>query len=606
MSTSEPKLDELLAEFDARTDPYHEGNLAHAIQALPSERGETAQPTFRELAEGIAFGVAETGPPKTPRWGTYYGPTTVLRTDDGEEHEIPSIAHITPAMLDYWEARADAARHPRLKARYADLVWDLSWRVAQRRPDVRFAQTTVDATLELIAGRHCKYSCDAHCKLRRALAVALGINDAKRAEAVRDAAIAYERHTAVDGEPGTWGLAFDLMIEGRHKSVLTDEQERQIIADLETRLARVAPHFNPFGTESAALRLARYYRRRNLPNDLCRVMRTYVRAWASIAERVMPVLAAAWLRSVHQTLLDFGLKSDADDLEPQLRTLEAHSHENMAAVSHSVTFTREEVETFLNGMTSGTLSDTLTRIAIYFLPDPAKAREQVLKSAKQFPLMALFSKCSLDGDGRVLAEVGSVRDDLDGQVIVRMAEDLSSWQPFLRMALERARSRHDLTAGGLLSFLFQSPPFRPENRAVVERGLRAFLDDDLAVAIHLLVPQIEAAIRNLVARGGGPVYEPGRHGSTKFRNLDKLLSDPGLVALLPDQIVSYLRVLLTDQRGWNVRNTVCHGLAGSGALGPPMADRVIHALLLLGLVREAPPSQQTSGDPLASDPALPC
>lgn len=606
MTSNESKLDEVLARFEGLAEPFDEIQVADAIQDLLRERGgKTAEPTFRELAEGIAFSVAETDSEEKSRWGTFYGPKNIWKMQDGAEHESPSIDRITPDMLDYWQSRADAAQHPRLKAHYADLVWDLSYRVAQRRPDVRFARMAVDATVQLVSSGQCEYSCDAHCKLKRALAIALSINDATRVAVVRDTAIEYERATATDDELGTWGFAYDLLIESQRKLLLAAEQERPIIDDLEARLTRAAnsepPHFNPFGAESAALRLARHYRRRNLPDDLRRVMNTYVQAWIKIARQAMPLLGATWLEKVHRTLLDFGLKAEADEMEPQLRSLGARSHENMAKISHTVQFTAEEIEAFANEMTAGTWPETLARIAVQFLPDPAKAREQVLKIAEQSPTMSLFSHRILDHDGRVVAEVASVREDLGGHVVQHIAQDLTFWRPFLRLALERAQSRHNATVDSFVEFLFQSPAFPPENRVLVERGLRAFVDGDFAVAIHLLIPQVEAAVRNLVVAAGGPVYEVGRHGGTNLRNLDKLLADPRLVASLTERIALYLRVLLTDQRGWNVRNLVSHGLVGPGAFGPSVADRIVHALLLLALVREKPAGEESPAEPVAPE-----
>ena len=595
------KLDGLLAQFDARAEPFYEREVGRAIRDLLRERDEAAQLALHESAEDIAFNVAETDREETSRWGTYYGPKLIWPTGDGATAEDPKLESITTAVLDYWQARADAVQHPRLKARYADLVWDLSHRVAQRRADVRFARMAIDATLQTALGSHCEFSCDAHCKLKRALAIALCIDDAPRAGAVRDAAIAYERATATDDELGTWGFAFDLLIEDQHKTLLTADQERPIIDDLEARLARAAysepPHLNPFGAESAALRLARHYRRRNLPDDLRRVMNTYVQAWIKIAQQAMPLLGATWLEKVHRTLLEFGLKAEAEAMEPQLRALGARSHENMATISHTMKCTKEQIDAFVGEMTAGTFADALQRIACHFVPDPDSIRSLVLDIAKQSPLLSLLTHRIQDGTGRVVATVGSVSDDPEGRLVLQMAQDIGFRSPSLRLVLERAQAKHGATLEDYLQFAFQSPAFPPENRVLIERGLRAFLEGDFVVAIHILIPQIEAGVRYLLAATGGPVYEVGRHGGNNLRNLDKLLSDPRLVASLTERIALYLRVLLTDQRGWNIRNLVSHGLVGPGAFGFAVADRIVHVLLLLALVREAPsnPGDETGG-----------
>jgi hypothetical protein len=42
----------------------------------------------------------------------------------------PNISNVDPAVLAYWQVRMGQAGHPMLKARYADLLWDLSRRPA--------------------------------------------------------------------------------------------------------------------------------------------------------------------------------------------------------------------------------------------------------------------------------------------------------------------------------------------------------------------------------------------------------------------------------------------------------------------------------------------
>jgi hypothetical protein len=47
----------------------------------------------------------------------------------------------------------------------------------------------------------------------------------------------------------------------------------------------------------------------------------------------------------------------------------------------------------------------------------------------------------------------------------------------------------------------------------------------------------------------------------------------------------YFRVLLTDPRGWNMRNSVCHGVPSSETFNWQVADRVVHTLLVLAQLR---------------------
>jgi hypothetical protein len=47
----------------------------------------------------------------------------------------------------------------------------------------------------------------------------------------------------------------------------------------------------------------------------------------------------------------------------------------------------------------------------------------------------------------------------------------------------------------------------------------------------------------------------------------------------------YLRLVLTDQRALNIRNSLCHGILPPESFDKNVANRLLHVLVLLGLVR---------------------
>ena len=114
----------------------------------------------------------------------------------------------------------------------------------------------------------------------------------------------------------------------------------------------------------------------------------------------------------------------------------------------------------------------------------------------------------------------------------------------------------------------------------------SFYDSPYLVAIHLLIPQLEEAIRNTLEIGNIPTLKPNKSGKGfQLRILDEMLRDPIAVQLLTDDFANYLRILLTDNRGWNLRNDICHGIASPDLFNKITADRIIHALLCFGVFR---------------------
>ena len=104
--------------------------------------------------------------------------------------------------------------------------------------------------------------------------------------------------------------------------------------------------------------------------------------------------------------------------------------------------------------------------------------------------------------------------------------------------------------------------------------------------MHILIPQIEAIIRNLSEKIGIPILKPAPTGGFFYRTLDKLLGEEGIKKILSEDMCLYFRVLLTDPRGWNLRNEMCHGISGPERFNQISADRIFHALLCLALVKE--------------------
>ena len=95
-----------------------------------------------------------------------------------------------------------------------------------------------------------------------------------------------------------------------------------------------------------------------------------------------------------------------------------------------------------------------------------------------------------------------------------------------------------------------------------------------------------ALVRTVADRGFGGMRERFRRGGGfQLRTLDEILRIMQKNPTLNEDLALYFRVVFTDQRGWNVRNEVCHGLASYGLFSSIVADRLMHILLVLAQLR---------------------
>lgn len=580
---------EFLAAFPEEPLAFVEHEIRSRIQAVAQSRSERGEDEHPELSAELAA-LAFVEDYQQDHWGTYYGPMFVLPNDQGQMVEYPSISKLSDSTIRYWERRAHQASHPCLRIRYADLVWDLSEVVCEARPDYRMAQIAIDATIEVANHRLHKYDVSTIKKLRRALGLALSLNDENRVAQVRDTIIEFEDMVAEDDLPGKWGFAFEALIENK-KVPTTKEQVNRIIDSLESRLARFHDRPSPGTTEitaseAAALKLEDYYQSVQNSNDAKRVIRTYADIVEAAAPNLEPLVAHYWLRHLFELLSSKGYKEQADALTEQIRIAGESTVKNLSEISHEISIPQEELDAYFDSFIEGSLEDALIRVAFHFVPDPERTTQQVKDMAGKAPLQALIANTILDREGRPIAQIGSVENDLEGRVVSQTSQNLQIEAHFLRGVIDKVHDHYETQVDDLVEYLSRCPVFDEEMKPTLQVGLSAYFNDDHISSISVLIPQIEASIRSLARLVGAPVYKVSRQGGLLLRNLDDLLRDSAITDTLGSRLVSYLLILLTDQRGWNLRNIVCHGLVPPRRFGRSQADRVLHILLVLSMIEE--------------------
>lgn len=582
-------------QLDAMEGPLASTDLMRVT--LEWRQKETA-PTVEVEADLIGLQLA------APRegesvWGTRYGPWAIAQGTDGGEVHVPPKESITPDALDRWAKRARAARHPYLKFRFADLVWDLAPLVAAKK-DVAYARMAVDAAMEGMQAGDFKFPIEGFKAGQRALELSRMINDSPRVVAVERALFAYEKTVGQDLRENTWGYALELIAE--NTSQLPQDERDVVVADMEARLARLAdmnPH--PHTVEAAALPLAHLYRRQNRHDDVGRVLRLYSKLVVDAGRRMQGMAAASFLDRVHAVLEEYGLRGDAEALGPEMQEQGRRSVSELKQISTTITIPAEEMAAAVDEVLSGTQEEALQKIAFWFVVERNRAEEQVRESIHSSPLMADMPKTIIDQNGRAITTIGSVEDDLEGNVVQHISRRIQAYAPYLRATLSAAKSRINLDTPLVMEEVRKSVAFGEDRHPLVEEGVRYYFADEHAAAVHVLVPQIEAAIRRLATVVGVMPYR--RNEKTKHlenRSLGSLLEDGRLVAVLDERLAFYLRILLTDVRGWNLRNEVSHGLLKGEHFGPVMADRVLHTVLMLTRFRTKP--SEPAGAP-TSEPA---
>ena len=578
------KLKKRLDELDDSTEKMNERAILRKINEVTE-----ADMSSEVINERIAFSVQENHKDKEGGWGTYLGPYVAEKGGDGQIYTCPGFPAITKGVIEYWEGRAAHTRNSIMKARYLGLVWDMKELVSGTRLDHKIGIDYIKTLISVCERNLCLYSGDSIGRITRAYQIACRLNNTDLIQSCIKCAIKLEDRIAEDDKPGLWGFCFELFVLDKSEH-LSKTQKDKLISDLEDRLDRISATNSIWPCENASILLARYYQKNSRKDDVKRVLgmvgKCYEISCSSCAE-TDPLRAQLLYKSLYNIYSRFQLTAEAKAIKKKIADIGPDAVKGMKNIPFSTTLPKEDLDRFLEAITSGGLKQALTQIAVCFLPRKDEMEKNLRQSAEDHPLSYHISKKPCDDQGLPVAAIGGIDDDFDGNLIDHFSQHMVTAIPLLQHSFIKLKDQYTVTEEDIADYIFQSPIFDQGREKTILTGVAAFLNEDYIGQIHILIPEIEASVRTLVEILGGERTKANRQGGFQHRALYDLIRDDKLKAYFKDNHIDlsfYIRTLLTDLRGWNMRNKVCHGLINDDSFSYPYADRVMHVILLLALM----------------------
>lgn len=577
-----------LREKDASNDDFDEDELSFVLEHKLRESVELTEDQRKAgFAEVVALRLLLMDGQNRSCWETRFGPLHEGKLQNGLPCSIPDIKDIDAAVIEYWQKRATEANHPVLKSRYADILWDLTKAATGGKPSIEMARQAIDGYIE--CGKRFQNSDSADNRLERALEIALLIGDRSRAERVL--ATMFQLLDSTEHSSVRVIRLFDLMFDQKGVS-LTPGQEIKLIGELENVLHGICDSMNPFVfvPKEPALRLARYYEKHGKKDDLKRVVCECCEALSKIAEKSQVFEAMHSYQEAYGMLVQFGFKEEAEKFQIEGKKMGEEAKRHMLVYSISEEIPWDKMEQYLDGITAGDMIATMTRIAETFLPRIEEMSMKLDETVEKAKLLSMIPIVKI-GENQVIARAGSIESDRKGRMMLQMADIIKYNHIFLMKSLDRLREKYEFTSRTVIPILFRSPIFDPDRSFLLEQGIDAYLANDHVKAIHVLVPQIEHCLRRLLAMLGKPTNKHRRSDPSVMieKSLNDILeSEVDIKNSIGDDATFYLCVLLCDSRGFNLRNDLAHGLMTPERFDRFLSDRIMHILLLLGLLREIP------------------
>ena len=210
---------------------------------------------------------------------------------------------------------------------------------------------------------------------------------------------------------------------------------------------------------------------------------------------------------------------------------------------------------------------------ICYPTDVEGLKENERKNSKDFIWDKLIGTNQLDRDGKIadiMPAIGLAGEDPD-QVALRkklvQTARMFAWPLTVECQIDPARraiaSEHPIRSRDL-AFLVTNNPFIPQgHEGIYLRGIQAGFFGDWLVAMHLLIPQLEASFR-YVLQQHCVVTSTLKAGVQMEKPINELLWDKALEDMFGPDLLFDLRGVLIEQFGGNMRNDLAHGLMHEG------------------------------------------
>lgn len=478
------------------------------------------------------------------RWGVY---APMLELADGRVYPIP-VDDVSDEWLTVWAALVDGVLDPAARSRLHDLLWERRW---GSRPD-EHARGAIHAFEEVAAGSWSDLN-RAEC-LTRALELARVIRDEELrnrlvieiVDAARASIRGAERHPGV-----ALRLVQSLM------RLPGSDQPEEVDTLLDESIAAYEP--DPWILQTIADLQA--IRARPDKERIRAIYSRQVDRWRDAANGATGLVRMSHLESALELARIHGLRKEADDLRKTIQEMTSDEMD-LKEISASVEIPREQIERFHDAFLEvGDWKECLTAFGSYGPPsgDYEKNLKTIEELQRDHPLQFLFTKVII-GPGNVpILHATTEEEHREIELSEHEARGIAIWAISAAEILDRMRKEKAAPEPDELADFFATDVITPEVAERMGRALFLYWEGQADEAAHVLVPRLEAAIREMCRQAGlAVIREPRGRVPGGVRPLGDLMS--ALKGRLDESWRRYLANLLVDPVGTNLRNRISHAL----------------------------------------------
>jgi hypothetical protein len=518
-------------------------------------------------------------------WNTYFRPRSSEEQSDGSVIHSPDIRQLDVASIRRWKQRAEITNDPVVRARFADVVWDLEQVITGggARP-FEFAKVAVNAYLQGVSEQRFGAPILSTFPLHRALMIASQLKDSDLIRTVSTRILELGESAPLTSI-GIWDMPSSAFLGIRR---MPADLTRRMMDQLEGRLADASAVGNEYACFVAGSSLLEFLHPVKDRSTRQRIVRVVGDVHRRNAEQWPSLRAIGLLRTIAILYEQEALPEEAKALHLYIEQRGESAHLEMKSFEYTISLDQQETEMQINRLLAGNAAyPALYRLASACLPDPDALRTFIAESGEELLLSRTIPRSYHGRNGLPSSQVGMPDEDPGGNLVELFRKDLEVKMIYLVLGIRAARKKFKVSPSELIDqMLIGSPLFREDRRGFFEQGFAAYENGDYMKAVHVLVPQVETMMRELLGVLGVAKTKPNPAEPHLFehKNMNDFFREPDVIESIEENLYLFLKSLYIDKRsGLNLRNDLAHGLVEIGDFSEQTASLVIQSIILLSM-----------------------
>ncbi len=200
--------------------------------------------------------------------------------------------------------------------------------------------------------------------------------------------------------------------------------------------------------------------------------------------------------------------------------------------------------------------------------DPSELRKTTEVGISDSPIHAIVAASIYDASGRKVGVRPSVHTEDEQEydrAITGLMEQNAGLHRHLTIhanvapAIRQINEDHDLDQQSFAAVLDDSALIPQDRRELFYQAFEAGFRWDFSTALHILIPQVENALRHVLEQQGVTPVNVDTDGVEEVWGIERILNHPKTLETFGNGFVFELRSLLVERLGPNLRNLFAHG-----------------------------------------------